>query len=255
MSTLRRPTPASITELFTQYLNGQVAAREQGLALDVPEGEVVPYEATPVQPVDPRQAWDDAIAAAKLFPGVAVKTWSVPNEWPALVTAQEPAVALAFCIGNFPQLVRNVHPLLAGGELSALRVNTTRVAVPAGLTEWTASVREPAQVLVAAAALRLTRHFDEAEQLLKRVTDWKPLVANEQAALAWHRGQCDQAVALWQAQTPSAPVLFNRGMASLFLGDSGTARANLDQAVKLLPETSAWYHLGRLYLALADARG
>ena len=255
MTTTNRPTPASITELFTQYLHGQVSAREQGLAIDMPEGEVVPYEATPVQPVDPRQAWDDAIAATKLFPGVAVKAWSVPGEWPALVTAQEPSVALAFCVGNFPQMVRNVQPLLAGGDLAALRVNTSRAEVPAGLTEWTTSVREPAQMVVAAAALRLARHFDEAEAVLKKVTGWQPLVANEQAALAWHRGQFEAAAKLWQAQPNSAPVLFNRGMASLFLGNAAAARTDLEQAVKLLPETSAWHHLGRLYVALADARG
>jgi hypothetical protein len=252
--TANRPTPASVSELFTQYLKGQVLAREQGLALDVPEGEVTPYEAAPVQPVDPRQAWDDAVGAPRLLAGVAGEAWTVPPEWPALVTAQEPAVALAFCVGNFPQMVRNLQPLLAG-DLTAIRVNTGQADLPPGLTEWTASVREPAQILVAAAALRLARHFDEAERLLARVTTWEPLVANERAALVWHRGRFDEAVALWRQQKSSAPVLFNRGMAALFLGDSTTARTDLGAAVKLLPETSAWYHLGRLYLALADARG
>ncbi len=254
MTAATGPTSASITELFTQYLKNQVSAREQGLILDVPEGEVVPYEAAPVQPVDPRQAWDDAVAVAKHFAGVDVKSWSVPGEWPALVTAQEPAVALAFCIGNFPQMVRNLQPLLAGGDPAALRVNTARVPVPSGLTDWTATAREPAQLVVAAASLRLARHFDEAEGLLKRITTWQPLVANERAALAWHRGQFEAAAALWQAQAPSAPVLFNRGMAALFLGDAVAARADLGTAVKDLAETSAWHHLGRLYLALSDTR-
>jgi hypothetical protein len=246
-------TPASISELFTQYLQRQVSAREQGLAFDVPEGEITPYEAAPVQPVDPRQAWEDAVAAPKVF-GVDVAAWTVPPEWPALVAAQEPAVALAFCIGNFPQMVRNVQPLLAG-DLMALRLSTGRSDPPSGLTEWTASVREPAQMVVAAAALRLARHFDEAERLLQRVTTWQPLVANERAALLWHRGKFEESAALWRQQEDTAPVLFNRGMAALFLGEAATARADLAAAVKLLPETSAWYHLGRLYLALVDARG
>src|SRR5207248_1420357 len=138
-------------------------------------------------PVEPRQAWDDGIAAAKLL-AADVKAWPVPHDWPGLVQAQEPAVALAFCVGNFPQLVRNLQPLLAGGDLAALRINTSRSAAPSGLMEWTATVKEPAQIVIAAGALRLARHFDEAERLLKRVTTWQPLIANELAALAWHRG-------------------------------------------------------------------
>jgi hypothetical protein len=51
------------------------------------------------------------------------------------------------------------------------------------------------------------------------------------------------------------PVLFNRGMAALFLGDAAEARTCLNQAVQQLPEESAWHHLGRLYLALAESRG
>jgi hypothetical protein len=49
-------------------------------------------------------------------------------------------------------------------------------------------------------------------------------------------------------------VLFNRGMAALFLGESADARAALSRAVALLPESSAWHHLARLYLTLAEAR-
>ena len=253
MTAANRPTPAAISELFAQYLKDAVSAREQGLGFDLPQGEVVPYEAAPVQPVDPRQAWDDGAAAGRLFTGSAVKSWPAPHEWPALVAAQEPAVALAFCVGNFPQMVRNLQPLLSG-DLTALRVNIGRGATPSGLVEWAAEAREPAAVVTAAAALRLARHFDEAERLLKGVRPCPELVANEQAALAWHRGRFDEAAAQWQAQPPSAPVLFNRGMSALFLGDAAAARADLDAAVKLLPETSAWHHLGRLYLALADAR-
>jgi hypothetical protein len=48
--------------------------------------------------------------------------------------------------------------------------------------------------------------------------------------------------------------LFNRGMAALFLGDAVAAREALTRATAMLPETGAWHHLGRLYLALAEAR-
>ena len=81
------------------------------------------------------------------------------------------------------------------------------------------------------------------------------LRANEEAALAWHRGQGEQALALWQTQKDNVPVLFNRGMASLFLGRPPEAQTALRAAVAQLPDTSAWHHLGHLYLALATARG
>ncbi len=43
-------------------------------------------------------------------------------------------------------------------------------------------------------------------------------------------------------------------MARLFLGQEAEALADLKGAVGLLPETSAWHHLGQLYLTLASAR-
>jgi hypothetical protein len=51
------------------------------------------------------------------------------------------------------------------------------------------------------------------------------------------------------------PVWFNRGLAALFLNEANTARALLRQAAEKLPETGAWHHLARLYLALAEMRG
>jgi tetratricopeptide (TPR) repeat protein len=113
--------------------------------------------------------------------------------------------------------------------------------------------------LLAVGALRLARQFEQAEELLRQCRDeapaeWQAAVANEEAALAWHRGRAEEAVALWRAQPESVPVLFNRGMAALFLGDSAEARSCLSRAVAGLPEESPWYHLGRLYLALAEMR-
>jgi tetratricopeptide (TPR) repeat protein len=105
--------------------------------------------------------------------------------------------------------------------------------------------------------LRLAGHFDEAHKVLAAADAsgrWQALRDNEQAALAWHRGQADEALAQWQAQEASVPVLFNRGMALLFLGRINEAQAALTEAVRQLPETSSWHHLGQLYLALASSR-
>jgi hypothetical protein len=237
--------------MFTRYLSNQAAAQEQGLGFAEPAGEVEPYEAVPVQPVDPALAWRDAVAAA------ADAKLATPPDWSALVAAQEPALDLTFSLGNFPQLVRHLHPLLAGGDLSGLRANGGRPGGTAALVEWAKSQTEYPQVLLAAGVLRLTRNFDAAAELLKRPAPaaWKDAHANEAAALAWRSGRCEEAAEMWREQPDSTPVLFNRGMAALFLGDAAAAREALTRAVAALPETSAWHHLACLYLALATARG
>jgi hypothetical protein len=73
---------------------------------------------------------------------------------------------------------------------------------------------------------------------------WRAACANEKPALAWQRGQFEEARAQWQAMTPTVPVLFNRGMAALFCGRPAEARAALTEAVAQLPDTGAWHHLG-----------
>jgi tetratricopeptide (TPR) repeat protein len=255
-------TPRSLTALFRQYLHRQMAAQAEGLGLADPDGQVVPYEAVPMQPVDPRLAWEDALAVVRFSQAPSAGAGNpipAPPDWPSLVAAQEPAIALAFCIGNFPQMVRNVQPLLAGGDLSALRrVPTRPVSVSPTLLQWASTTRGYPQLFVAAGILRLARRFKEACDIFvsnrEAPAGWQALRANEEAALAWHRGNAEEALALWQAQKTSLPVLFNRGMATLFLGRATEARTALNRAVAQLPETSAWFHLGQLYLALIAAR-
>jgi hypothetical protein len=250
-----RPADLSLAELFRTYLRQQAAAQAAGLGHAEPCEEVVPYESVPVQPVDPRLAWGDAFAVVPHL-AAALPTLAVPPDWPTLVTAQEPAVAVAFSLGNFPQMVRNLHPLLAGGDLAALRAVPARSAATPALVEWARRTRG-AQTLLAAGVLRLAGAFDDAEALLRGAdvsAPWQALRDNEAAALDWHRGRADQALASWQAQPASVPVLFNRGMAALFLGKITDAHAALTEAVGQLPETSAWHHLGHLYLALAAGR-
>ena len=250
-------TPPPLAELFAEYLKGQTAAQAVGLGFAEPGGEVEPFESVPVQPVDPALAWSDALAAVGHVPAAAKAEWTTPADWPALVAAQEPAVALAFSLGNYPQLVRNLHPLLAGGNPAALRAGPTRGAAAPALVEWARNCTAYPQLLLAAGVLRLARQFDEADGLLKRnppPAEWQATHANEEAALAWHRGDAEAAAALWAKKPESTPVVFNRGMAALFLGDGAAARAALTKAAAALPETSAWHHLARLYLAMAAAR-
>lgn len=243
----------SVSDLFSQYLKKQIDAHSAGLGHAEPTGDAQPHEAVPVQPVDPALAWKDAVAGVRL--SGKSKDFDVPPEWPALVARQEPAVALAFALGNFPQLVRNLHPLLSG-QPAALRDGPREAPAAPALREWAAEAGDESARLLAAGVLRLARQFDAAEAALAFTpsAENSELHGNERAALAWHRGEAEKALALWQSLPDSAVTHFNRGMAQLFLGRNAEAAGSLAAAVALLPEDSAWHHLGQLYLTLARGR-
>jgi tetratricopeptide (TPR) repeat protein len=253
--TTGRDVPFSVGDLFSRYLQQQVDAHAAGLGYAEPAGDAVPHEIGAVQPVDPQLAFKDAVGVAAHFLPGRKPGWSVPSDWPALVNRLEPAVALSFSLGNFPQLVRNLYPLLTS-EPAALRQGPNEPLNVPGLLDWATRTHDEPGRLLAAAVLRLARHFDEAEQLLSETPSetYRALHANEVAALAWHRGAAERALKLWRALPDTAPVLFNRGMAALFLGDAAAARESLDRAIALLPETSAWHHLASLYRTLAAGR-
>jgi hypothetical protein len=255
------PTQPALPDLLSHYLQQQALAHQSGLAFPGAAGEVVPYEAAPAQPVDPRTAWDEALAALRLYhPATVNRPCETPPEWPVLVASHEPETALAFCVGNFPQLIRNLHPLWQASKLEKLRPTGGIPATTPSLMDWATEAERANQyprLLIAIGALRLARHFDRAAEILGKQQacvpdEWRPALANEQAALTWHRGLADQAAAMWQEQEASVPVLFNRGMAALFDGQPKQARKSLGQAVAQLPEDGAWHHLGQLYLALAE---
>ena|SRR5437660_759276 len=249
----------ALPELMVRFLRRQATALAPANAI----GEVVPHEAVPAQPVDPRVAWNEAGEAIRCFHRESsVQIRHAPPDWSAVVAGQEPDAALAFCAGNFPQLVRDVHALLGTTDLSTLCPMANRpVALPA-LTSWASQVAQAKQfpdLLFALGACRLARQFEQAEELFQRhqaqvPAEWQAAWANEEAALAWHRGNAERATSLWQKQAPSAPVLFNRGMSALFQDRAKEARALLSQAVNQLPEDHGWHHLGKLYLALAEMR-
>jgi len=265
----RSATQTELSEMFARFLQGQIGSHAAGLGLSI-SGEVVPHEAAPAQPADPKLAWEEALAVlpfySSTFSGSSEsrgKTIKAPPDWPLLVAAQEPAVGVPFCLGNFPQMVRSLQPLLH----LAPGANATRLASSANappvvsveLNRWADQLGKKKQFpnsLLAVAALRLARDFDRAESLLppewKADAEFRPALENERAALAWHWGQTREALASWQGQPESAPVLFNRGMACLFLNQRADACTFLQKAVAHLPEEGAWHHLARLYLALTD---
>jgi hypothetical protein len=244
---------------MARYLQRQTDAHAAGLA-SVEVGDVVPFEAAPVQTVEPRLAWDEAVAAVRFFrPEVEPRSWAAPPDWALLVAGPETVHAPAFALGNYPQMVRQVRPLLTATDLTALRPTAPSPAAVPELTAWATRQSEWPQVLLALGVLRRAGRFAEADALRQEADAvpeaWQAAWANEEAALLWHRGDADAAAASWAKQAESVPVLFNRGLASLFLGRAKEARVSLRRASEQLSETDAWHHLAGLYLALAEMRG
>src|SRR5438094_8685532 len=137
---LDRPVQPALSELFAGYLQRQASHQAAGIAAPQSVGEVVPFEAVPVQPVDAGLAWTEAVAVSRYFqPQGKTPDWRVPPEWPALVSAQEPAAALSFSFGNYPQLVRNLHMLWHATKLPPVRPAGEASARTAALCAWTAS--------------------------------------------------------------------------------------------------------------------
>jgi len=259
----------SLQDLAARLLAGRADAHASGLAVfDL--GDVTPYEAGPVQPIEPQSAWREAVAALSYdLPPNQVRgdAEQAPPHWPQLVANHEPMVALAFCVGNFPQLVRNFHQILQSGAPASFRPDSGRpdggrITAAPQLVEWAHDVAAKKQfptALIALGALRLAKQFDEADRFTTRLDGvvpaaWRPAWDNEKAALAWTRGDVAAARALWSTMASSLPVRFNRAMAELFSGNAQAAGADFADVVKELPESSAWHHLACLYLTLASMR-
>jgi len=253
-------TPPSLSDLLARFVAEQSERLAGGGLPFEPGSEVQLHEAGAAQAADPRLAWEEAVAALQTAVKSELPRPSAVPDWSGLVSAQEPALDIAFCAGNFPQMVRNLG-LLLQSESSGPPAQAARALPAAGLTQWAeASATKPfPQVLLAAGLLRLAHDLERAGRLLKGVAatvpaEWKAAWRNEEAALAWHAGRREEAARLWTGIEGSVPALFNRGMAALFLGKPAAAVAPLRQAVAQLPESSSWHHLGQLYLTLAEMR-
>jgi len=261
MNRMKAPQLGQLLETFLrqQAESPDVDLSEQG-------SEVVLFQSAGVQLVDPRTAFESALEAAghfgdaKQFQTMKMKA---PPEWASLVRAHESSVAVPFCLGNFPQMIRSLAPLLSETDLSRLKPRPGQPTPLEGALERgqkAAADGRFADALLAAALLRNTGQFVESAELLKQIRQAKPagfqsLLLNEEAALAWHRGEDERAAELWASHPnqDSPAIQFNRGLAAVFNNDRATATRLFQSAADSLPERSAWHHLARLYLSLAES--
>jgi hypothetical protein len=258
---MTRPTASNpfaqptIDDLMVRFLANRSDAA--GSAVESGESEVEPHEVAAGFRVDPRAAWLDATApitsqSGGTLPPPAVQPPPMPTEWAALVAQPAAAFAVPMAAGHFPQRVKDLQPLLAKFDPNDLRPSGTQPATPgfAGLRLWLTKNGKNTP-LVAAGIARTLGDFDTADALLANV----PGPENDRAAVLWSRGRCAEALAAWDALPGTPAVLFNRGMARLFLGQLADARPALQRAVEVIPETSGWNALARLYLAVAEIHG
>lgn len=244
----------TLEALMAGYVRRQAEAASLGLG--AAEGaEVTPYEAGPVQPINPKLAWDEGLAVLPYF-GVRTKSIKPPTGWVNLVSLAEPQVAIAFCVGNYPQLVRDFHKLLQHDNLIELRPAASAPLTVAGLADWADKATGFPESAFALATHRLSRHFDRTARFatMDIPAEWQAAWDNELASLAWHQGRADEAVARWKKQKPTLPVRFNLAMADLFSGRAKNVKADLEAIMAELPENTAWLHLARLYHTLSVLR-
>jgi len=254
-------TPPTIAELTAGFLNRPADAEALAAAADA-IGEVQPHEVSVGFRAEPGLAWRGSLEVLAAF-GLSTSPIPAPGDWGSLVVRQESVAALPFALGNYPQRVRDLDTLVRSDDVTNLLPQSVDAAAAStGLLKWGTRHLQSGELphaLIAAANYRAARDFDRANEALKGLksavgTGWDAVLANEEAALLWHRGEYAKAADLWDTLPDSAPVQFNRGMASLFLGRPGAAE-HLRAAVAGLPETSAWHHLANLYLTLAELRG
>lgn len=244
----------TLEALMAGYVRRQAEADALGFGF-VGGADVTPYEAGPVQPIDPKLAWDEGLAALTYI-NAPVKGIKAPTGWANFVAQTEPQIAIAFCVGNYPQLVRDFHKLLQHERLASLRPTAAASIHVAPLLEWADKAVGFPQLLIALAVQRLTRNFDRADDLAAMTVpaQWLTAWNNERAALLWHQGKADEAIALWKTLIPSVPVRFNLAMANLFSDRGQNVKSELEAVMAQLPESSAWHYLARLYHTLSVLR-
>jgi tetratricopeptide (TPR) repeat protein len=245
--------PPTIDSLMVGFLN----RNEENDSLSDLQGEVEPHEVSVGFRFEPRSAWHESLGILKLFG--ASTAISAPSEWASLVARSEAVAGLPMALGNYPQRVRDVSKLLGKSDLTSLISRNESRPASASLRSWARGMEAKGAVetLIAVGVLRFAGDLREAEELfLKLKTNATPEFAtqieNEQAGILWQQGKTEAAISIWRELPDSAPVLFNRGMAALFLNQKSEARECLKKVLNLLPDSNSWHHLAGMYLALAE---
>ena len=222
------------------------------------ESEVEPHEVIGGFRAAATQLWREGLA---VFAGVTTEKVTTPPEW-AGFAALETHKSSPFAAGLFPQSLREISPLLTGGELTSLKPTGKPAPIPgfSALRSWcqkNLSQGHAATLLVTSGILAGLGDFTQAKAALLAAEPLcdgplRALWHNQHAAVLWMSGEVSQAVAAWEQAEACVPARFNLGMANLLTGNKPVVVQHLTVAATSLPDSSGWCHLARLYLALAS---
>jgi tetratricopeptide (TPR) repeat protein len=250
------PVPG-LQELFRQLLGERIQAAAGGF-LGERLLEVVPYQGLPPLAIDAGLAWAEALEAARAFE-LPTNSLECPSGWAELVADAAPTACVPMCLGNFPQMVRDVKALAEIANLPSLRPQPRSAPVAdSGVRSWRSSDTSLPVRLARAGLLRLCGDYAEAKQVLAEMPkargELKSALLNERAALAWHQGDHETADGLWKQAKEEIPILFNRGLAMLFCGEAAQSKPLFDRVLGDLPASSGWRQLAELYLAVIELK-
>ena len=145
----------SLEDLMVRFLASRSDAA--ATAVEPGEGDVEPHEVATGFRVDPCAAWNDATSQ------ISAAAVPLPPDWATLVNQPASAFAVPMAIGNFPQRVRDLHPLLTKFDPRELRPSGSQSPMPglSALRGWIAR-NSSSQPLVAAGLARFIGDFDTA---------------------------------------------------------------------------------------------
>lgn len=241
--------PPSLATLTARFLANQAT-----LPNDVMLPEVQPHEVVTSFRADSSVMWKDAKAPFELF-GATVSI-PIPLDWSAFAANQSDSTVMLLSLGSVPQQMRELNAF----EPTAPTPNPSLAGNFEKLVNGLESCRKSASIaerLMAAGILKMLGRFDSAESLIALAEPecYGPFVnvlANERAALLWHRGDVSGALAAWNTM-PNGPVTaFNRGVCEWMLGRPSAAAALFDRAAGSIPDRSGWSHLAAFYASICE---
>ena len=242
----------SLNELLSRYLNDP--SQHSG-SLNNRLGMMEPYEVQGAFRPDARQTWRDATSVMELF-GLKSETLTIAPEWDSFTDLERTLPLLPIGFGLFPQRVSATIDW--NGSLSNA---TTPVPGFSRLRQWlndSISHENPKRLLIASGIAATLGDTERAVQLIQAAqphcdAGWQPVWRNQKDAVAFLTGTASDG--LFPQERSDPLTQFNRGVLALHDDNPTMAHSEFESATSIMPETSSWHHLAKLYQSVAEMRG
>jgi hypothetical protein len=243
---MQSPSLASLTARFL--------AHQATVPSDDAMPEVQPHEVVTSFRTDSSVMWKDAKAPFELF-GTTVSI-PIPLDWSAFASSQNDATIMILSLGSVPQQMRELNAFSPTFDSPRRSVIGHFDKLVNGLESCRHSA-SIAERLMAAGILRMLGRLESAEALLALAAPechgpLAQVLANERAALRWHRGDLAGASAAWRAMGDGPVASFNLGVCEWMMGRPAAAAALFDRAAGSIPDRSGWSHLAAFYATICE---